>query len=179
LAYPLPDPQNARSGDLRRSLFGQIAGFDTCVEFLGQILNMFRIIKWGDVCERLPFSQSHATRFMKIAGNEVIRNCAHVQDLPTDTATLYSLARLPAPELEQHLEAGRVRPDMSRQEASALSRGEPLPPKKEPSTDDQEQTDKAARELAALDAAWRKARPSVRRQFFLDNRAWFDQRIGK
>jgi len=43
---------------------------------------------------------------MTIARNEALSDRSHVNDLPTDTATLYSLARIPEPELERHIEAG-------------------------------------------------------------------------
>jgi len=73
---------------------------------------MVQIIKWGEVCERLPFGRRHANRFITIAQNEALQNGTHVSRLPTDTATLYNLARLPAPELEQHIKAGSVHAGM-------------------------------------------------------------------
>lgn len=71
-------------------------------------------VNWGDVCERLPFGQDMAGKFMKIASNPALKKSEHVRNLPDDTAILYTLARISEPELEQHIEAGRVQPAMSR-----------------------------------------------------------------
>ena len=80
-------------------------------------------VKWGEVCQRLPFDARTAQKFMKIASNEALsKKTTHASFLPADYTTLYTLARIPEPDLEQHIEAGHIRPDMSRQEASALAR---------------------------------------------------------
>jgi len=81
-------------------------------------------LKWRHVCQRLPFSDGHARKFMTIARNEALADRSHVNDLPTDTATLYNLARLPAPELEQHIKAGRITPNMKRTDAARLVNGD-------------------------------------------------------
>ena len=91
-------------------------------------------MKWSEVCERLPFGQSMANRFMRIASNQALRKSEHVPNLPADTATLYTISRLPAPEVEQHIESGRINPKLSRADAAQLVKGDkPKPaPKKTP-----------------------------------------------
>ena len=79
-------------------------------------------VNWGDLCERLPFSQDAAGRFMRIAANEALAKSEHARNLPGDYTILYQLSRLPASELERHIVAGRITPTMTRVEASALAR---------------------------------------------------------
>jgi len=49
---------------------------------------------------------------MAIAKNEVLENLQHAANLPSDIDSLYTLSRLPAPELEQHIKAGSVHAGM-------------------------------------------------------------------
>jgi len=81
-------------------------------------------LKWGDVCERLPFNNSTACKFMRIVKNESLKNLSHATDLPSDYSILDALARLPAPELEQHIKAGRITPTMKRTDAARLVHGD-------------------------------------------------------
>ena len=101
---------------------------------------------WGELCERLPFSRQYANRFIAIASNEALKDGKHAFHLPADQTTLYTIARLPAPEVEKHIKAGRITPTMTRTEAAQLVKGDkpkPKPAKKSappPPTADQPQS---------------------------------------
>lgn len=131
-------------------------------------------LKWAEVCERLPFSQQHANRFMSIAENEALSNLTHVLNIPADTNTLYQLSRIPAPQLEQYIEGGQVKPDMSRAEASALVKGKAKP---KPKAEQPEPDNAREKRRSNLADAWKRAAPSDREWFFQQNRAWFEKRI--
>lgn len=69
----------------------------------------------------LTFSSRWARILMAIGSHAVIaanRNCSSV--LPANINTVYVLSRLPAPELEQAIERGDVRPDMQHADARRL-----------------------------------------------------------
>lgn len=70
----------------------------------------------------LPFTSSWANRLMKIAGNQVLANPAHVQDLPADLLTVYELSTMTAPALEAAIEAGKVTPATTRAEAKEIKK---------------------------------------------------------
>ena len=132
---------------------------------------------WGEVCERLPFSQSYAARFMAIASNAALADLNHGSNLPTDTNTLAVIARLPAPEVEKHIKAGRITPTMTRTEAAQLARGD-KPAKAKPAKQPKQDAPTGADERrAALADAWRRAAPSDREWFLKENRAWFEKRL--
>lgn len=85
----------------------------------------------------LPFTSSWAGRLMKIAGNQVLANPAHVQDLPADLLTVYELATMTAPALEAAIDAGKVTPATTRAEAKQIKRE--AQPSKPPASDDEQQ----------------------------------------
>jgi len=125
-------------------------------------------LKWGRVCERLPFGQNTAGKLMKIAQNEAITNSEHVQNLPTDTAALYTLSRLPAPELEQHIKAGRITPNMKRTDAARLASGDkPKEPKPKPAKSDRPK----------LVDVFKKAHPNERMRLIHEQRDWFARHL--
>jgi len=133
---------------------------------------------WGELCERLPFSQNVAGKFIKIASNEALQDSAHAQNLPPDTTTLYTIARMPAPEVEKHIKAGRITPTMTRSEASKLVNGKAKPKKASKSKYIPEGAEEAKEERRkALAEAWRKASPFDREWFLEQNRDWFDRRL--
>lgn len=72
----------------------------------------------------LPFGPRAAQRLMKIAGADHLANATHVSLLPPAWSTLYELARLPAEAFEAAAEAGKIRPDMERNEAALLNTAE-------------------------------------------------------
>lgn len=79
----------------------------------------------------LPFTQNWSNKLMRLAANPVISNCDHDHNLPADLNTVYELAAIPAPDLQQAIESGDVRPTMTRDDAKALRRevaGEPAAP---------------------------------------------------
>lgn len=69
----------------------------------------------------LPFSKSTAEYLMSIARNEALANSHHGGNLPASWRTLGELARIPAEQLEEAIEAGDVQPDMSRKDAKQLA----------------------------------------------------------
>jgi len=133
--------------------------------------------QWGELCERLPFSQDMAGKFIKIASNEALKHSEHVRNLPADTATLYTIARLPAPEVEKHIKAGRITPTMTRAEAAQLARGD-KPAKTKPAKQPKQDAPTGADDRrSALADAWKRAAPSDREWFLTENRAWFERRL--
>jgi len=137
-------------------------------------------LKWGRVCQRLPFSDGHARKFMTIARNEALADRSHVNDLPTDTATLYNLARLPAPELEQHIKAGSVHAEMTRKEVTELTKkakrtdgarlasgDKPKEPKPKPAKSDRPK----------LVDVFKKAHPNERMRLIHEQRDWFARHL--
>lgn len=139
-------------------------------------------IKWGDVCERLPFNRSTAHQLMAIADNSALSSdVLHAKHLPSDWTSLYQLSRIPEPELEKHIEAGRVQPNMSRADAAALARP---PPHRTKSTDSEpapEQEFPASdREVRRenLMHAWQKAAPSDRKWFINQISSWLESHQG-
>jgi len=94
------------------------------------------------VAGALGMTQQWACRVMKIAGNAAISNLNHDLNLPADLNTVYDLACMTAPALTAAIESGKVRPDMTRQEAKALKQeaaGKAVAPKRErsPACDDE------------------------------------------
>jgi phage N-6-adenine-methyltransferase len=72
---------------------------------------------------RVPFSDSTARMLMRTAGNPVISNRYHGNDLPPSWRTLYELSQIPEPELERAFTEGRITPDMERKDVKALMYG--------------------------------------------------------
>jgi len=71
--------------------------------------------------ERLiPFSQNTADRLMAIAGNPVLSNSAHVQNLPPSWGTLYELTKIPGPVLRNAIKDGIITPDIPRKAIAGL-----------------------------------------------------------
>ena len=68
----------------------------------------------------LPFRSNWANRLMKVASNPALANPHHGADLPADLNTVYELALMSAPALEQAIEDGKVTPQTTRDEAKAL-----------------------------------------------------------
>lgn len=79
--------------------------------------------EWLPMLEKAGVNDSTARKLMAVAGSPVIANREHANDLPSSWDTLYHLSRVPEPDLSAAIEAGVVRPDMSRKEAAALARG--------------------------------------------------------
>ena len=132
---------------------------------------------WGELCERLPFSRQHANRFMAIAANEALSDVTHALHFPADQTTLATLARLPAPEVEKHIKAGRITPTMTRAEAAQLARADKPAQTKPEKQQKQDAPIGADQRRTALADAWRRAAPSDREWFFEQNRAWFERRL--
>lgn len=61
----------------------------------------------------LPFSPEMARKYMKIAGSDVIANQSDLTVLPPALTTLYDIARLPADDAQELINARVIRPDMS------------------------------------------------------------------
>jgi hypothetical protein len=71
----------------------------------------------------LKFSSSWARKLMAIGGHPAIANRSCTNDLtalPASIETVYVLSRLPAPEIEQAIARGEVRPDMRHADARRL-----------------------------------------------------------
>jgi len=79
--------------------------------------------RWDEWCkEALGNSQQHLARIEEVSKNLTLSKC-DISKLPTQTDSLYALARLrrDAPEaFEQAIEDGIIRPDMNRAEAKEL-----------------------------------------------------------
>jgi N6-adenosine-specific RNA methylase IME4 len=72
----------------------------------------------------LPFAASTARRLIVIAKDSRLRNCSHVNNLPTSWGTLYQLTTLEDDALERGFSEGIIRPDMERKDVVALKRVE-------------------------------------------------------
>lgn len=70
--------------------------------------------------EGLSFGRRTAERFMAIASNPVLVDATRVSQLPPSWGTLYELARVPEPELQEALDAGRVTPATQRKDVAQL-----------------------------------------------------------
>ena len=70
----------------------------------------------------LPFGETHVYRLIKIAESDFIS--AHAQIMPSDSTTMYALARLSPPRQQALFVDGRIHPGMKRNEASAETRQE-------------------------------------------------------
>lgn len=128
--------------------------------------------KWGDVCERLPFSHQTANKLMAIAGNQVLSdNSAHERNLPSDWNSLYQLSRIPEKKLEAQLNKGEITPGMNRTEIKKvvdMTTKKKTAAKAEPKKTESDSARDERR--AALMQAWKKAAPS--------DREWFMNEIG-
>ena len=87
---------------------------------------------WQDVCNDTPYGTRHADRFIAIARNEALADKTHESQLPADANTLSTIAQLPPPEIEQHIQAGKISPTLSRAEAAQLVKGDTPKPKPAP-----------------------------------------------
>lgn len=74
----------------------------------------------------LPFGRTHAQRLVRIAEAEHLY--PHVGILPSDTLTLFEIARLPAERFHELVTNGKLRPDMRRHEIVAEIEAEARPP---------------------------------------------------
>lgn len=72
------------------------------------------------VREQVGISERAARMLMSIAAHPVIADRHHGSDLPPSWRTLYELARLPGPLLEQAIRSGEVTPDLEREQAREL-----------------------------------------------------------
>tara|TARA_R110000868_G_scaffold29889_24_gene111143 strand:+ start:795 stop:1859 length:1065 start_codon:yes stop_codon:yes gene_type:complete len=72
----------------------------------------------------LPFTKRTAQMLMKIAADERLTKAQRVSLLPASWGTLYELTRLDDDTFAAALEDGRIRPDMERNEAGLLARGD-------------------------------------------------------
>jgi hypothetical protein len=77
---------------------------------------------WGRAFEdkRIEFSQTTAERYMAIAGNSVMRNSAHALIFPRSFYIRSVLAMIPESRLQALIDAGRIHPKLTRDEAEAL-----------------------------------------------------------
>lgn len=82
----------------------------------------------------LPFTRSWSARLMRLADNSVISNVDQSLHLPADLNTVYELAMMSAPALEQAIEEGKVTPQTTRDEAKALRKEAAGEPPSEPRT---------------------------------------------
>ena len=69
---------------------------------------------------RLPFSWNTANRFMALAQDDRILNCAHGHNLPASWRTCYELTTLSDEQFERGIEQGIIRPDMERADIKLL-----------------------------------------------------------
>lgn len=67
----------------------------------------------------LPFTKQWARKLMRVASNPSVANGKHAFLLPADIESVYELTKLPEEALTAAIEDGRVRPDMTREEAKA------------------------------------------------------------
>jgi hypothetical protein len=79
---------------------------------------------WGRVFEdrRIECSQPTAEKYMAIANNSVMRNSAHAQIWPRSLYVRYLLSTIPESRLQELIDAGRIHPKLTRDEAEALKR---------------------------------------------------------
>jgi hypothetical protein len=79
---------------------------------------------WGRVFgdRRIKCSQDTAERYMAIASNSVMRNSAHARIFPRSFYIRSVLAMIPETRLQGFIDAGRIHPKLTREEAEALRR---------------------------------------------------------
>jgi hypothetical protein len=70
--------------------------------------------------EELGWSPATAQRLMIVARTPFLSNPAHGQLLPTSWRTLYELSQVPEDEFRQAIEAGAIKPEITRSEVLAL-----------------------------------------------------------
>ncbi len=75
----------------------------------------------------LPFDQTTARRWMKIARNPILSNPAHAPVLPYRWTTLYELDKLPQPVLQALVDGKEISPGMERADAKAIRHAMPAP----------------------------------------------------
>jgi hypothetical protein len=77
---------------------------------------------WGRVFtnRRIECSQTTAEKYMAIANNSVMRNSAHAQIWPRSFYVRYLLSTIPESRLQELIDAGRIHPKLTRDEAEAL-----------------------------------------------------------
>ena len=95
--------------------------------------------------EALPFSMQTARKLVQIAEHPVLSNLAHVRVLPAAWGTLAELAKLDPERLEDLIDRGVIRPDLTRSDAVDMVRA----------------TDLTARIAAGLDAIHAETRHHV------------------
>ncbi|MDO3331571.1 hypothetical protein [Mycobacteroides abscessus] len=76
--------------------------------------------QWLPLLKAIGISDSYARKLMTVAGNLAISNRSHGNDLPSAFRPLYELSRLPAEEIEDHIESGVITPDMTTAQARGL-----------------------------------------------------------
>jgi hypothetical protein len=103
--------------DLRKSAEAIIAAGRHLAEAKSQLDHG----EWTPFCVNdLGISPRTAERFMEIAAHPVLANPTHVPHLPPSWGTLYELSRMHPPDLTKAIEAGDVRPDTERGEATRI-----------------------------------------------------------
>jgi hypothetical protein len=77
---------------------------------------------WGRVFKdrRIDCSQDTAERYMAMASNSVMRNSAHARIFPRSFYIRSVLAMIPESRLQAFIDAGRIHPKLTREEAEAL-----------------------------------------------------------
>jgi hypothetical protein len=81
------------------------------------------------VQDRLPFSISTAGRYMRVASDARILNCANLRNMPPSLLTLDTITRLNDEQFETAIADGTIHPDVTRAEiAKILNPPEPQMP---------------------------------------------------
>lgn len=88
----------------------------------GEFLRLFKGHK-NVVSEPVPFSERTGQRLMRISRHPVLSNPSHGSDLPVCWRTLDELAGVEPDRLLAELRAGRVHPDLEREQATELMAG--------------------------------------------------------
>lgn len=94
---------------------------------LGQVLIEAKKLlphgQWSDAVALMPFSETTAKRYMRVAANKVLCTCiksATVADLPASVVTLDALTQLPNSELEKMIGDGKITAETTRDDVYTL-----------------------------------------------------------
>lgn len=90
----------------------------------GEFLRLFKGHE-NAVSNPVPFGEDAAERLMKVAAHPVLSNSDQSRNLPQSYQTLYELTKLEDEQIVAGIKAGKITPDMTRADASAL-RADPI-----------------------------------------------------
>lgn len=76
--------------------------------------------EFGRYCELIDMSPQTVGRFMRIAKNPAISNCAHGHNLPSSWRTLAEIARLDPEDIEEAIAAGDITPTTTRRDVREM-----------------------------------------------------------